>query len=69
MTRFKHASFALPAAVAAVASVLLLAPDCAQAQNIVNVDATLYGFDFPTDPAPVVGQNITPFSLAPGGAF
>lgn len=41
----------------------------APAQDLVNIDATLYGYAFPTDPAPVPGQTITPFSLAPGGAF
>jgi len=37
----------------------------AQAQ-VLNIDATRYGFAFPTDPAPVVGQIITPITN-PGG--
>lgn len=32
--------------------------------TIVNIDATRYGFAFPTDPAPVVGQIISPFSTS-----
>lgn len=34
--------------------------------QVVNIDATRYGFAFPTDPAPVVGQVITPIT-SPGG--
>ncbi|WP_422017865.1 hypothetical protein [Roseateles sp.] len=34
--------------------------------QVVNIDATRYGFAFPTDPAPVVGQVITPITN-PGG--
>lgn len=37
-----------------------------QAQ-VLNIDATRYGFAFPTDPAPVVGQVITPITN-PGNA-
>ena len=40
----------------------------AQAQ-ILNIDARQYGFAFPTDPAPVVGQLITPITNPPGGAL
>lgn len=29
--------------------------------QVVNVDATKYGFGAPTDPAPTVGQHIAPF--------
>lgn len=43
--------------------------ETARAGFIVNIDATLYGFAQPTDPAPVPGQLIAPFSLAPGGAL
>ena len=39
------------------------------AATIVNIDATLYGFAAPTDPAPVPGQVISPISNAPGGAL
>lgn len=37
--------------------------------DVINIDATLYGYNFPTDPAPVVGQVITPFSNAAGGVL
>jgi hypothetical protein len=36
---------------------------------VVNIDATKYGFGFPTDPAPVVGQIITPISNGTGGTL
>ena len=49
-------------------AICLTAPTV-RADNIVNIDATLYGYNFPTDPAPVPGQIITPFSLAPGGVL
>ncbi|WP_350150024.1 PEP-CTERM sorting domain-containing protein [Nitrosomonas sp.] len=32
--------------------------------TVVNIDATRYGFAFPTDPAPVIGQIINPFSTS-----
>jgi hypothetical protein len=50
-------------------AVLGAAPGSARAGQIVNIDATLYGYQFPTDPAPQVGQVIHPISLAPGGAL
>ncbi len=37
--------------------------------TVVNVDATLYGYGYPTDPAPTVGQVIAPFSLTPTGSL
>lgn len=46
----------------AMCSLLLAAPAFGQ---VVNISARYYGFAFPTDPAPVVGQIITPFSEAP----
>lgn len=45
--------------------VLAVLAGTAQAQ-VLNIDATRYGFAFPTDPAPVVGQVITPITN-PGG--
>jgi hypothetical protein len=33
---------------------------------IINIDATRYGFAFPTDPAPTPGQTITPITNPPG---
>ena len=45
---------------------LTMAASAASAQ-IVNVDGRLYGYQFPTDPAPVPGQVIAPFSLAQDG--
>jgi hypothetical protein len=36
---------------------------------VVNIDAQVYGYQFPTDPAPVVGQTVVPISNAPGGAL
>lgn len=36
---------------------------------VVNINGTGTGFAFPTDPAPVVGQVITPISNLPGGAL
>lgn len=35
--------------------------------QVLNIDATQYGFAFPTDPAPVVGQVITPITNPGGG--
>lgn len=35
-------------------------------QIVVNVDATRYGFAFPTDPAPVPGQIVTPITNPSG---
>lgn len=32
--------------------------------TVINIDATLYGYLFPTDPAPVTGQIISPFSTS-----
>lgn len=32
--------------------------------TVINIDATLYGYLFPTDPAPVTGQVISPFSTS-----
>lgn len=40
----------------------------AAAQVVVNVDATRYGFAFPTDPAPVPGQIVTPITNPSGQA-
>ncbi|MGZ8248022.1 MAG: YDG domain-containing protein [Methylomagnum sp.] len=37
--------------------------------TIVNIDATKYGFAFPTDPAPVPGQVISPITNPTGGAL
>jgi hypothetical protein len=56
-------------AIALCFPVLGALPPLVQAGQIVNIDATLYGYQFPTDPAPVPGQLISPFSLAPGGAL
>jgi len=33
---------------------------------IISIDATRYGFAFPTDPAPTPGQTITPITNPPG---
>ena len=33
---------------------------------VVNIDATQYGYQFPTDPAPVVGQTVSPIYPASG---
>ncbi len=63
--RYPYARF-LPA-LAVVCTVPLITTS-APAQ-VVNVDSRLYGFAFPTDPAPVPGQIITPISLAPGGVL
>jgi hypothetical protein len=52
----------------AIAALPILAT-ALRAATIVNIDATLYGYAFPTDPAPVPGQVISPFSDAPGGAL
>lgn len=38
-----------------------------QADWTVNINARYYGFNFPTDPAPQVGQQISPFTNAPDG--
>lgn len=35
--------------------------------QVINIDARQYGFAFPTDPAPVVGQLITPITNPAGG--
>jgi hypothetical protein len=35
--------------------------------QVVNVNARWYGYAWPTDPAPVIGQVISPFSNAPDG--
>ena len=43
--------------------------ETARAGYIVNIDAQVYGYRDPTDPAPVPGQLIDPFSLAPGGVL
>ncbi|MBS0299699.1 MAG: PEP-CTERM sorting domain-containing protein [Proteobacteria bacterium] len=36
----------------------------ASSATVINIGATQYGFAFPTDPAPVVGQIIIPFSTS-----
>lgn len=41
---------------------LLLLPPIVQAGIVVNIGGTQYGFSFPTDPAPVPGQIITPIT-------
>jgi hypothetical protein len=45
---------------AAAAAALMSVSGAAAADAIVNIDATRNGFAFPTDPAPVPGQLITP---------
>jgi len=35
--------------------------------TVINIDAREFGFAFPTDPAPEVGQLITPITNPPGG--
>lgn len=47
---------------------LALLAGAAHAQ-VVNIDARQYGYAFPTDPAPIVGQVVTPISNAPGGSL
>lgn len=37
--------------------------------TVINIDARQYGFAFPTDPAPVVGQVITPITNPAGGSL
>ncbi|GJG89316.1 hypothetical protein tb265_44970 [Gemmatimonadetes bacterium T265] len=64
MPRTRHARYRSVAGLA-----LLLAAPAARAQRVVNIDAMLYGFAYPTDPAPTVGQLISPFSLAPDRAL
>lgn len=32
--------------------------------TVINIDATRYGYAFPTDPAPAIGQIISPFSTS-----
>lgn len=56
-------------ALAACLAVFCCTACSAPAQIVVNIDGRLYGFQFPTDPAPVPGQIVHPFSLAPGGAL
>lgn len=44
-------------------------PIRAAPRTVINVDAMQYGFDYPTDPAPTLGQIVAPFSDAAGGAL
>jgi len=74
MTSFSTASSSTPLSRRTLAIVVFLSfsvgvMPTAPGGVIVNIDATKYGFAFPTDPAPVPGQLISPFSLAPGGVL
>ncbi len=55
----------LSTALRTLAAAGVLVAGAAQAV-VVNVDATLHGYAYPTDPAPVAGQVITPFNATGG---
>lgn len=57
----------VPKAIVSIVAAAVLSQASPAGAAIINIDATVYGYAFPTDPAPVPGQIIAPFSLAPGG--
>ena len=55
--------------VTALATVSLFTAAAGAISTVVNIDAQWYGYQFPTDPAPHVGQVLQPLTSAPGGGF